>query len=64
MFISSFLINQAYADVACGPVKITHLEAGMFVVVIDAGDVGFMLEKGSFNIISKAYSLLVFLHLL
>lgn len=34
MFISSFLINQAYADVACGPVKITHLEAQRSKVII------------------------------
>ena len=30
---SSLLLTQAYADVACGPVKITHLEAQSVKVI-------------------------------
>ena len=42
-------------------IKINHIKKGMYTVVIDDGDIGFLYEKGAFDIIGKSYSLLTYM---
>lgn len=40
--------------------KMVHIDVGMYFLVVEAGDISFIFEKGQFMILGKSYNLLIY----